>query len=463
MRYGNVAETLHLGKAISAYDYLSINGNSAAYVSSAIAKFIVEKFFSKPEKGFFIDPITYAFQDNIGLLWNKSKTTGEESIRKSIEKLIDAYGFPATKAIKKMPIYVSDFDDEVTKLSFCDNVLSFQFNLVYDHINQNDLKKYLDYVVQGQSSNIPQLRPKFLIAPYFYLNPQNSDFDKWLELNIDFLKMAIAKAKKDFSGIDVFGQIVLTKSVLLDRALFSKVANAYHQINCSGFTIWIDDLNEHEASIEELTGFVDFLKQMKLNNTPVYNMYGGYFSVVLAHKEIGLLHGVSHGLEYGENRKVYPVGGGIPVSKYYYYPIHQRMDFTDAFYLLLHAGIVDLNKDNWGSTDKYYSQICKCEQCKKVMQKDMLNFVEFESRDYYEIKRKDQVLRRKKASSDTKQNCLYHYLLCKKIEFASLSKYSLTDLLNELIKAKEQYDNCNSIKTNELLYLNTWYDVLSNC
>ena len=87
LRYGTVAEKVHLEKAISAYDYLSINGNTAAYVSSAIAKFIVEKFFSNSEKGFFIDPITHAFQNEIKLIWTTSKTTGEESIRKSIKKL----------------------------------------------------------------------------------------------------------------------------------------------------------------------------------------------------------------------------------------------------------------------------------------------------------------------------------------------------------------------------------------
>ena len=84
LRYGTVAEKVHLEKALSAYDYLSINGNSAAYVASAIAKFIVEKFFSKPDKGFFIDPITYAFQNEIKLLRSKSKTTGEEKIKKSV-------------------------------------------------------------------------------------------------------------------------------------------------------------------------------------------------------------------------------------------------------------------------------------------------------------------------------------------------------------------------------------------
>ena len=57
LRYGTVAEKAHLDRAISTYDYLSINGNTAAYVSTAIAKFIVARFFSKEEKGYFIDPI----------------------------------------------------------------------------------------------------------------------------------------------------------------------------------------------------------------------------------------------------------------------------------------------------------------------------------------------------------------------------------------------------------------------
>ena len=45
LRYGTVAEKNHLKKAISSFDYLSINGNTAAFVSNAIAGFIVEKFF----------------------------------------------------------------------------------------------------------------------------------------------------------------------------------------------------------------------------------------------------------------------------------------------------------------------------------------------------------------------------------------------------------------------------------
>lgn len=248
LRYGTVAEKIHLEKAISSYDYLSINGNTAAYVSGAIAKFIVEKFFSKPEKGYFIDPITYAFQDKIELLWSKSKATGEGTIKKSVKKLIDAYGYPATKAESKAPISVTDFD-EVTKDIFCQNILSFQYNLVYDHINQNDLQKYLDYISSEQSKNFPQLRPKFLIAPYFYLDYQNTDFEKWLSLNIDFIKNSVSKASNDFCGIDVFGQIVLAKSILLNDMMIEKITDAYSDVDCAGFTLWIDDLTKSSTRI----------------------------------------------------------------------------------------------------------------------------------------------------------------------------------------------------------------------
>lgn len=458
LRYGTVAEKVHLEKALSAYDCLSINGNSAAYVSNAIAKFIVEKFFSKPEKGFFIDPITYAFQNEIKLLKSKSKTTGEESIKKSVKKLIEFYGFPANKVEAGVPIIVDDFSSEDVKLEFCKRILQFQYNLVYSHIKENDLQKYLDYALPDAKNRIPQFRPQFLIAPYFYLDSQESSFDQWLNLNIEFANMACQISLENCDGKDIFTQIVISKAVLTNVECMNKIIESYKKTNCTGYTIWVDDLNEQESSEDELLGFIHLLKG--LNGKPVYNMYGGYFSILLTHKSIGLLSGVSHGLEYGESRKVYPVGGGIPVSKYYYLPLHHRLDFTKAYYLLEHAGIVDTTKENWGSSKKYYSDICGCSQCKTVIGDDMINFVEFESKEFYEIHRKDQIMRRKKASSDTKQNCLYHYLLCKKWEFLRINKESINDLTNDLLSHKKNYESCDSLREGELDYLCTWTNVI---
>ena len=458
LRYGTVAEKVHLEKAVSAYDYLSINGNTAAYVSSAIAKFVLAKFFSRPEKGFFIDPITYAFQNEIKLLKTTSKATGEESIKKSVQKLIEIYGNPVDKVYSGKPIGLKDFSAKEVKEKFCKNVVSFQYNLVYEHISKNDLQKYLDYVSPEQSQNISQLRPKLLIAPYFYLDTEDVSWKEWLKLNIEFAEIAKQLSETFFDNTPVFAQIVISKSTLRDDSAISAITGLYQSLRCDGYTVWIDGLSEHEAENADLYSFMKLLKG--LHNKPVYNMYGGFFSVLLMHKSIGLLSGVSHGLEYGEFRSVYPVGGGLPVSKYYFFPLHQRVDFTKAFYLLEYDGTIDTSQANWGASDKYFRDICKCSQCKSVIKSDMINFMEFESKEFYEIRRKNQVLRRKKASSDTKVNCLYHYLLCKKVEFSLVEKKPLMTIIEELESHYTRFCACDALKHGELNYIRAWCDLL---
>lgn len=461
LRYGTVAEKIHLEKALGAYDYLSINGNTAAYVSNAISQFIVDKFFSKPEKGFFIDPITYAFQSTykvnaIALLYNKKKPAGELILKKSIEKLINNYGYPTTKILKKESIQPSDFDSVDTLNTFCENVLRFQYTLVEKHIQDNDLAKYIEYV---SKSDLPQLHPKFLIAPYFYIDADDPDSLAWLELNIKFISKAINLSAEQFNGCDIFGQLTINKNIFRNKSLLNKIIDTYNNLPMKGLTIWVDDLNEHEATFDELQSFVTLLN--RLNCKEKYNMYGGYFSILLTHKNIQLLNGVSHGLEYGESRKVYPVGGGLPVSKYYFPPIHKRMDFTDAFYLLNESGIIDSNTPTWGDTSAYYKQICNCNQCRTVLKSEMSNFIEFESREFYEINRKNQVLRRKKASSDTKQNCLYHFLLCKMREFKTVNDEDLKTLYSDLFEKYEKYNKyVFLLKDNSLEFLRIWGSII---
>ena len=322
LRYGTAAEKTHLERTINTYDYLIINGNSAAFVSRAIAKFVVEQFFNKPEKGFVIDPITYAFQQNIDLLKSKTKN-GEKMIKKSISMLIEKYGEPIDKILRDIPVKPTDFSDPAVLHKFCYNVLKFQYLIIDDYITDNELKKYLEYATKMP---LEQFHPKLLIAPYFYLNPNEADFDSWLEINIQFLNLSIKSTKENFSDLPVFGQIVINKDTLLNQTYIQKITKAYDQCNCSGINIWIDGFDEHEDNQNLLNGFIDFLHRLK--RKPVYNMYGSFFSILLTHKSIKLLNGVSHGMEYGENREVYPVGGGLPVSKYYYLPLHQRKDFT---------------------------------------------------------------------------------------------------------------------------------------
>ena len=129
LRYGTVAEKNHLKKAISSFDYLSINGNTAAFVSNAIAGFIVEKFFSSKEKGYFIDPITYAFQGNIDLLFSKAKKANKSGIKKSIKKLIEIYGLPLEKIEHEIQLFMKILFHVKIKKHLLKE--SFLFNLIW--------------------------------------------------------------------------------------------------------------------------------------------------------------------------------------------------------------------------------------------------------------------------------------------------------------------------------------------
>ena len=454
LRYGTAAEKIHLERTINTYDSLIINGNSAAYVSRAIAKFVVERFLDKKEKGFIIDPITYAFQQNIDLLKSKTKN-GEKSLKKSIAMLIEKYKEPIDKILKDIPVKPSDFSDSEVLHKFCYNVLQFQYYIIDDYITNKELKKYLEYATKISPE---QFHPKLLIAPYFYLNPNEADFDDWLNLNIRFMDLSIKQAQENFNNIPVFGQIVINKDTLLNESYIQKIIKAYSQCTCSGINIWVDGLDEHEDNQDVLNGFIGFLHGLK--GKPVYNMYGGFFSILLTHKSLKLLNGVSHGMEYGESREVYPVGGGLPVSKYYYLPLHQRNDFTKAFHLLEHNNILDRSLDDWGSTDRYYAEICNCRKCRNVMGKSMENFTRFESTDYYEIKTKYNTIRRKKATADTKENCLHHYLLCKWLEFEIVKKSKLDDIIISLKEEKNKYNACTAIKNDDLLYIDNWCNTI---
>ena len=59
--------------------------------------------------------------------------------------------------------------------------------------------------------------------------------------------------------------------------------------------------------------------------------YGGYESIILCNTNSpARLYGVAQSVGYGEYRAITPVGGGMPVNKYYFLPTHCRMRFDDV-------------------------------------------------------------------------------------------------------------------------------------
>ena len=101
--------------------------------------------------------------------------------------------------------------------------------------------------------------------------------------------------------------------------------------------------------------------------------YGGYDSILLCHEELKeRLYGVAQSVGYGESRNITPVGGGLPVNKYYFYPTHKRMTVGDASNILSKQGF--LTGDKAEAAERFYQEICDCLQCKKIIGRDIHNF-----------------------------------------------------------------------------------------
>ena len=454
LRYGTNAgqKYFHANGSDSLYDAVVINANMIAFSPVALANFVVKKTTSKP---FFIDPITHAFQHNQSFICNKNG-----KIKKSISKLIDKYGEDLKNKVciefekeylPKKRLSPNDIDEDFIK-SFTQSVLNFQ-EKVSEEKKAEESKDYIDFANQEDPSLEIETRfePEFLVAPYFYLDDM-----AWLNKNIEMIK----KAKEIESEKEVFAQIVIDKKFIERAAMgdtndFNQIIDSYAECPADGFLVWVDNYSEHQEIAENLIKYIQLLKGIKNGSTKkIYSLYGSYFSIMLTHPEIGILDGVCHGLEYGEARAVVRVGGGIPTAKYYFYPLHKRIDEAEMFNFLTTEKVSNFCQD-----------ICDCNVCKTIMSdKDFIKkFNEnFGNIEESRIKmRSGGFIIRHYPSTKTKNNSLRHYLLMKHKEFVKIDSDDFDVIKAQLENNYNEYKSYfNSSDTEHLI---EWKKALDKC
>ncbi len=437
LRYGTAAEQKHMIEYKDKYSGIVINASMLAHTSQSIARFMHSEVNNK---SFFIDPMTHAFQHDLAKIKNDNN-----DIKSSIQKLIDYYGSPIKEKIELgQPVKRSDFTDKNLS-NFVLHVLDFQ----YRHIEvslEDELKEYIEFMGGYR-------KPEWLVAPYFYMTKLN--YKQWLSLNEELINKSL-ELRKEYN-LDIYAQVVIDKSFLIDENLMSLLIDKYS--NVDGLVYWVDGFDETTASREELNAIVEFVKSYKAKNPnkTIISLYGGYFSQLLL--KYGL-NGVVHGLEYGETRGVMPVGGGIPRSKFYLPAMRKRISGN------IIASIVHYEVNN---AEEFYEKICDCTICqanikKKFKTKDTV----LENFDEKYLASKPIVIEYKNGSSratefplqESKIQCLYHYLEVKYKEFEEIENLKISNLLNELVDAKNKFEQYFSI--DEIAYLDRWVDVLKD-
>lgn len=416
------------------YQGVIINANMAAYAPAGMAAFLLEKTAAQTK--YVVDPLTHAFQHDPGLISN-----AEGEPKKSIKSLAEAYGDPIKEIVGKRPLLPQDLADEEVLKNLVQQCVGYQVDHLSSYIKKSDAAKYLD-------DDDLSVAPYAVVAPYFYVT--ETTLDQWLAVNVRSAELTVEEkvAGKRFAAV------VVSQGVAVDEEARKKLCGAFSAIPLDGFLVWIDNLDEQTASGAELRGLKDLCARLRSGGErEVINIHGGYFSI-LAAGPLGdhALSGVAHGPEFGEFRSVVPVGGGIPISRYYIPDLHARVRYRDAVAMFRSKGWLE-------SAESFHDNVCNCDECLSTLDGDPANFGLFGEGTVKSVKRRHGMVRIEFPTSEAKQRCLRHYLQRKKREFVAASEAPRQVLLDNLKAGEDKYRDVAGLEG--VGHLQLWRKVLA--
>jgi len=436
MMFGTFAEQRHfVYPAVDTYRGAIINGNMAAYAPDGLAAFLLEKTASLL---YIVDPLTHAFQHDPDFITDK----GGEA-KSSIKALAEIYGEPIQGTVGKRPILPDDFADNTVLRGFVRRCLHFQSRRLADLMANSDAMKYLE------EDEAPVLEPYALVAPYFYMT--ETTYEDWLDVGV----RAARHAKAEYPDAKLFASVVLSQGVILDERIRTAIVRALAQEELSGYLLWVDNLDEQAAGGAELKGLLAVARDLRSGGTrEVINLHGGYFSVLAAGVLGGqAMTGVTHGPEFGEFRSVVPVGGGIPIARYYIPALHARVRYRDALRFLTAKKWLD-------DTATFHRSVCNCAECLETLHGDTANFVEFGRGTVKDVRRSGGIVRIEYPTTATKLHCLRHYLQRKAREYQFAATASRGLILDDLRRGHEEFKKVVGLEG--VSHLSLWEKTLTS-
>jgi len=445
VRYGIPAEQKYLlSPFLGTYDLVVINANMVSHAPSALAAFIGERTCNKP---FMLDPLTHAFQHDITLLQAededgtpKTDLSGNPVLRKSFDKLCEHYGEPvASRARRGEVVQPSDFEDPGAVAEFAGRVVRFQVEVLSSYAEDKGLLEYYRFL--GVSHAV---RPVGVVAPYFYLEPDS--LEAWLPVNV-----ALARATASaLSDREIYAQLVVSREVLLSEASRRRLADQYRDLPVDAVLLWVDRFDEHDASVSDLQCYLDLVERLG-STLPVVSLYGSFFSTAIMRFRPDLnLVGVSHSLEYGEDRSVVPAGGGLPVSRFYYPKAFRRLRFAQA---------LRLARPFLASVALFLDNVCSCEVCVELMATGPdpdRAFALYGKSHPVTFRRGSQAVTLHYPDADTRDRCVRHFMWSKGLEFGR-EDLTLDYVLEALREGEGRH---KSLGLSELAHCERWRRLL---
>jgi hypothetical protein len=356
--------------------------------------------------------------------------------------LAQAYGEPVVSKVGKVPLQPSHFIGTGVLEGFVERCLKFQASQLKDEMAKSEAAKYFE--------DKEVFNAHALVAPYFYLN--ESTLSDWLPLNLRAARCACEMSS--LRSFRVMASIVVSQGVVTDKEACDKIAKDFSSLRVHGYLLWVDALDEQAASGSELRGLLYLAKALgKGGERDVVSLHGGYFSVLAAGPLGGnAMTGVAHGPEFGEYREVVPVGGGIPLARYYIPQLHARVRYRDALRIFTAA--------KWlNSAGVFHSEVCDCQECKDVVAGNPDNFHLFGDGTVKSVRRRHGIVRIEFPTVETKLRCLRHYLQRKHREYKAAAEAGRETLLADLQAGEDKFKEIAGLDS--VAHLRLWRSILS--
>lgn len=276
---------------------------------------VLETFFATTIKSvnnrakpYLIDPLTYIF----------SLESVDLSPKRWYSKLVSHYGLdlilpPGTTTVPLDRMIVSGQATDSLK-GLVENVIDYQRQRILASPEYSD---FLDVeAFEGRKVNPSLFAPRFLIPPYFYVGYDVEDISdvtqsEWLRVNIECAKHAVALKR---SGEKIYVAILISKSLLYFPDQIEKLVSEYSINGVDGFLLWVSDFREQRESDQALLGLVRLVSALVKLGKPIYNLYGGMFSLLLSSRG---LSGACHSICYGESKDPFAESGMLATVRYY--------------------------------------------------------------------------------------------------------------------------------------------------
>jgi hypothetical protein len=434
MMFGTFAEQRHfVYPTKETYQGAIINGNMAAHAPDGLAAFLLEKTDSLR---YIIDPLTHAFQHDPDFITGKD---GEA--KTSIKALANIYGAPTAATVGKRPVRPADFENEEVLRQFVRNCLHFQNRQLADLMAGSDAMKYLD-------DDPAALHPYALISPYFYMT--ETTYRHWLPVTV----RAARVAREEYGEARLFASVVVSQGVMLNAVARTVIVDTLNGEDLAGYLLWVDNLDEQQAGGPELQGLLALARGLRADGErEVINLHGGYFSVLSAGVlGAGAMTGVTHGPEFGECRSVVPVGGGIPIARYYVPQLHARVRYRDAVRFFSAKGWLD-------DAATFHASVCDCPECVGTLSGDAERFTAFGKGNVKDVKRGSGIVRIEYPTSETKLHCLRHYLHRKAREYRFSETATREQIIADLHEGRESFEDVIGLEG--VGHLQLWEETLT--